>query len=72
MTRPLNRRQSSPLVAKHNPYARLFQALIHRAVQDLTHQEHQDEARQWLLSSDSDYAFASAGISPRGIRHQLI
>jgi len=72
MPRPLNRRQSSPLVAKHNPYARLFQALIRRAVQDLRHQEHQDEARRWLLSIDSDHAFASAGISPRSIRHQLI
>lgn len=72
MTRPLNRHRSSPMVAKHNPYARLYQALIHRAVQDLTHQEHQEEARQWLLSRDSDYAFATAGLSAHGIRQQLI
>ena len=72
MTMLLNRGQSSPLAAKHNPYARLYQALIRRAVQDLTQQEHQEEARQWLLSGDSDYAFATAGISPHGIRQQLI
>jgi hypothetical protein len=64
MSRPLNRTQSSPFAAKHNPYARLYQALIRRAVQDLIQQEHQEEARQWLLSGDSDYAFATAELAP--------
>jgi hypothetical protein len=58
--------------ALHDPYARLFQAVIHRAVQDLAQKEHQDQAREWLLSSESDYAFATAGISPDSLRQQVI
>jgi len=41
-------------------------------VQDLAQEEHQGEAREWLLSPDSDYAFARAGISPNSIRQQMI
>jgi hypothetical protein len=52
--------------------ARLYQAVISRAVQDLAQKTHREEAREWLLSPESDYAFATAGISPRGIRLQLI
>jgi hypothetical protein len=58
--------------AHHDPYARLFQAVIHRAVQDLAQKEHQDEAREWLLSSESDCAFATAGIIPDTLRQQMI
>jgi hypothetical protein len=65
MTTLSNKRQAAPLVAHNHPYARLYQAVIHRAVQDLAHKEHQDEAREWLLSCESDYAFATAGITPR-------
>jgi hypothetical protein len=57
---------------RHDRYARLFQAVIQRAVQDLAQKEHQDEAREWLLSSESDYAFATAGISPDSLRQQVI
>jgi hypothetical protein len=71
MTTLSNRRQVAPL-AHHHPYARLYQAVILRAVQDLAQKEHQDAAREWLLSPDSDYAFATAGISPNGIRWQMI
>jgi hypothetical protein len=58
--------------ALHDLYARLFQAVIHRAVQDLAQKEHQDEAREWLLSSESDYAFATAGISPDSARREMV
>ena len=67
-----NRRQALPLVANHHPYARLYQAVIARAVQDLAHTQHRDEAREWLLSPQSDHAFATAGISPLGIRQEII
>lgn len=70
MTTPSSKRQRALLVALH-PYVRLFQAVIHRAVQDLAQNEHRDEARAWLLSSESDYAFATAGISPDSIRQQM-
>jgi hypothetical protein len=68
MTTLSNERQA----AHHHPYARLYQAVIFRAVHDLAQQEHQDEAREWLLSSESDYAFATAGISPNSIRQQMM
>jgi hypothetical protein len=72
MTTLWDNRQAASLVVHNHPYARLYQAVIHRAVQDLAQKEHQDEAREWLLSSESDYAFATAGISPDGIRQQMI
>jgi hypothetical protein len=72
MTTLVNERQAAPLVVHNHPYARLYQAVIHRAVQDLAEKKHQDEAREWLLSSESDYAFATAGISPDSIRPQTI
>ena len=64
--------QATPLVAHHDRFAPLYQAVILRAVQDLTQEEHQDEAREWLLSPDSDHAFATAGINPNSIRQQMI
>jgi hypothetical protein len=67
-----NRRQAAPLVSHHYRYAPLYQAVILQAVQDLAQEEHQGEAREWLLSPDSDYAFATAGISPNSIRQQMI
>ena len=72
MMTPSNERHVAPLVAHHHRYAPLYQAVILRAVQDLTQKEHQDEAREWLLSPESDYAFATAGISPNSIRQQMI
>ena len=72
MTTLSNKRQAAPLVAQHPRYSRLYQAVILRAVQDLAQEEHQGEAREWLLSPDSDYAFATAGISPNSIRQQMI
>jgi len=66
-----NKSQAAPLVAHHYRYAPLYQAIILRAVQDLAQKEHQDEAREWLLSPDSDHAFATAGISPNSIRQQM-
>jgi hypothetical protein len=71
MTTLSNRRQAA-LVAHRHPYARLYRAVIFRAVQDLVQKHHRDEARQWLLSPDSDYAFAKSGISPDSIRQQMI
>jgi hypothetical protein len=67
-----NKGQVGPLVANHHRYAPLYQAVILRAVQDLAQKEHQDEAREWLLSPASDHAFATAGISPNSIRQQMI
>jgi hypothetical protein len=67
-----NRRQSVSLVAHQHPYASLYQAVILRAVQDLALNQHRSQAREWLLSSESDYAFATAGISPQSIRQQRI
>jgi len=58
--------------AAQQQYAALYQAVILRAVQDLSQTDHQDEAREWLLSPDSDYAFATAGINPNSIRQQMI
>jgi len=72
MTTLANRRRSASLFAHHHPYARLYQAVILRAVQDLADQEHQGDARQWLLSNESEYAFSTAGISPNSIRQQMI
>lgn len=59
-------------VANHHPYARLYKAVILRALQDLAQNHRRDEAREWLLSPESDYAFVTAGISPRSIRQQVI
>ena len=67
-----NKRQAAPLVAHHYRYAPLYQAVILRAVQDLAQKGHQDDAREWLLSPQSDHAFATAGISPLGIRQEII
>ena len=67
-----DKRRAVPVVAHHHRYSRLYQAVILRAVQDLAQEEHQGEAREWLLSPDSDYAFATAGISPNSIRQQMI
>jgi len=66
-----NERHAAPLVAHQHRYARLYQAVILRAVQDLAQTEHKDEAREWLLSPDSDYAFETAGISPSSVRQQM-
>jgi hypothetical protein len=68
---PSNKRQAAPLVAHDYRYDPLYQAVILRSVQDLAQEEHQGEAREWLLSPDSDYAFATAGISPNSIRQQM-
>lgn len=67
-----NKPQTKPLVAHHPRYSPLYQAVILRAVQDLAQGEHEAEAREWLLSPDSDHAFATAGISPNSIRQQMI
>jgi len=72
MTTLVNRHRSAKRHAQHHPYARLYRAVILRAVDDLAHTEHQDEAREWLLSPESDYAFATSGISPNSIRQQMI
>ena len=72
MTTHVNRRRSAVHSAHHHPYARLYQAVILRAVQDLAEQEHQGDAREWLLSNESEHAFATAGISPDSIRQQVI
>jgi len=72
MMTPSNTHQAPPLVAHDHRYAPLYQAVILRAVQDLAQAEHQDEAREWLLSPDSDHAFATAGINPNAIRQQMI
>lgn len=71
MTTLSNKRRAATLVAHYDRYAPLYQAVILRAVQDLAQKEHKDEARRWLLSSESDYAFATAGISPNSIRQQM-
>ena len=67
-----NGRQAIPPVAHRHPYARLYHAVIDRALQDLLQKQVRDEAREWLLSSESDYAFATAGISPHSLRQQMI
>ena len=71
MTKLSNKRKAATAVAGNHPYARLYQAVILRAVHDLAQTEHQDEAREWLLSQ-SDYAFTTAGISPDSIRQEMI
>jgi hypothetical protein len=63
MTTLSNTRQTLPPVEHHHPYARLYRAVILRALQDLTQKQYQDEARKWLLSPESDYAFAIARIT---------
>jgi hypothetical protein len=67
-----NERRAAPLVAHHRRYAPLYQAVIFRAVQDLAQKEHRDEAREWLLSPESDYAFDTAGIRRNSIRQQMM
>lgn len=68
MTTLTTRHRALPLDADHHPYTRLYRAVILRAVHDLKQKKHRDEAREWLLSPESDDAFATAGISPQGIR----
>ena len=63
--------QSLPLGAEKGPFVRLYQAVIFRAVQDLARKRHHADARRWLLSPESDYAFATAGISPDAIRQPV-
>ena len=72
MTTLSDRHQIVTLVAHHHPHARLYQAVIRRAVQDLAQKHHRDAALEWLRSPESDYAFATAGISPNSIRQQMI
>ena len=72
MTTASSARQAVPLVAQHHPYAHLYQAVILRAVQDVAQKRHRNNARKWLLSTESDYAFAIAGMSPHSIRQQMI
>lgn len=72
MTITSKKHETASLIARSRSYARLYQAVILRAVQDLSQQEHQEEAREWLLSSESDYAFATAGISPDSLRQQVL
>jgi hypothetical protein len=72
MTTLSNRRQATPPDAHRHPYARLHQAVINRALQDLLQKQRRDEALEWLLSSESDYAFVMAGISPHSLRQQMI
>jgi hypothetical protein len=72
MTTLLNRLPAATSVARDNSYAHLYQAVINRALQDLLQKQLRDEARQWLFSSESDYAFATAGISRHSIRQQMI
>ena len=64
--------KTTPPVANQHRYARLYQAIVRRAVQDLAHRQHRDEARKWLLSSESDCAFVTAGISPHSIRQLIV
>ena len=71
MTSLSNKPQAPPLVSNRHPYVRLYRAIILRAVQDLARKQLRKEARQWLLSSESDYAFARAGISPNSTREQM-
>jgi len=67
-----NRRRAVQLVVHQHSCAGLYQAVILRAVQDLAQRQHRDEAREWLLSPESDCAFSAAGINPDSIRQQLI
>jgi hypothetical protein len=72
MTTLSNRRQAIAPVADRHPYARLYQAVIDRALQDLLQKQLRAEAREWLLSPESEYTFATAGISSQSIRQLLI
>ena len=72
MTTLSNRKQDVPPVGHQHPYASLYQAVILRDVKDLAQTQHRDEAREWLLSSESDYAFAIAGITSQSIRRQMV
>jgi len=72
MTTLSNRSHAARRVAQHHPYARLYRAVILRAVHDLSQKELRDDAREWLLSPESDYAFVTAGISPNDIRQQML
>jgi hypothetical protein len=72
MTTLSKRRRAAEPVASNHPHARLYRAVIFRAVQDLAQKEHEMEAREWLLSSESNDAFTIAGISPDSIRQQMI
>lgn len=72
MTTPSNKRKTASVVGQNHSYARLYQAIILRAVQDLAQEEHQDDAREWLLSPESDYAFATAGVNADSLRQQMI
>ena len=65
-------RKATSLITHRRSYASLYQAVILRAVQDLGQKQHRDEAREWLLSPQSDFAFNRAGISPYGIRQHVI
>jgi hypothetical protein len=72
MTTISNKHKAPLLSARNRSYAHLYQAVILRAVQDLAQEGHQEEAREWLLSSESDHAFTTAGISPNGLRQQMV
>jgi hypothetical protein len=72
MTTLSNRSHAARGIAQHHPYARLYRAMILRAVHDLSQTQHREEAREWLLSPESDYAFVTAGISPNNIRQQVL
>ena len=64
--------ETTPLVANQHRYARLYQAVVLRALQDLIQTRRRDEAREWLLSPESDCAFAAAGISRHDIRQLVV
>jgi hypothetical protein len=72
MTMLSNQRRATAQAAGNHPYARLYRAVIVRAMQDLVHKEHHIEAREWLLSPESDHAFATAGISANSIRQEVL
>ena len=72
MTTVSDRRKSASLITHRRSYVGLYQAVILRAVRDLAQAQHRDEAREWLLSPESDFAFARAGISPNGVRQHVI
>ena len=66
-----NGHTTTPAATNQNRYARLYQAVVLRAVQDLAQRQRRGDAREWLLSAESDHAFATAGISPHGIRRLI-
>jgi len=72
MTTVSDSRKATSLITHRRSYASLYQAVILRAVQDLAQAQHRDEAREWLLSPESDFAFVRAGISPNGVRQHVI